>query len=189
MSFRTIFTPQLPGKKETNQTTFEIRLISKLYRYGLYLIILSFCSLVSMVKFRTAVILKKRNLNWCGSWKFPSDEVTNGFFNGITYVALFKFCWSLIFSDQFISIFYLYCLRFNMIARHTRTHARNTNIRAHPKSPINARTRARKLKEIEFADRSFLRKKWCISEICVFFPELYIEWWKRFPSDLHWKDQ
>ena len=121
MSFRTIFTPQVPEKIDTNQTTFEIRRISKLYRYGIYLIILSFCLLVSMVKFGTAVILKERNLNWCGSLKFPCDEVTNGFFNKITYVALFKFCWSLIFSDQFISIFYLYCLRFNMIARHTRT--------------------------------------------------------------------
>ena len=105
MSFRTIFTPQVPEKIDTNQTTFEIRRISKLYRYGIYLIILSFCLLVSMVKFGTAVILKERNLNWCGSWKFPCDEVTNGFFNKITYVALFKFCWSLIFSDQFISIF------------------------------------------------------------------------------------
>ena len=61
MSFRTIFTPQVPEKIDTNQTTFEIRRISKLYGYGLYLIILSFCLLVSMVKFRTAVILKKRN--------------------------------------------------------------------------------------------------------------------------------
>ena len=67
MSFRTIFTPQVPGKIDTNQTTFEIRRISKLYRYGIYLIILSFCLLVSMVKFGTAVILKERNLNWCGS--------------------------------------------------------------------------------------------------------------------------
>ena len=74
-----------------------------------------------MVKFWTEVIVKEGNLNWCGSRKFPSDKVTNGFLKSITYVVLFTFCWLLAFSDQFVSIFF--CLRFNVTATDTSTHA------------------------------------------------------------------
>ena len=51
----------------TDSSASEISPVSKVFGYGFYLIILLSCSLVSMVKFWTEVIVKEGNLNWCGS--------------------------------------------------------------------------------------------------------------------------
>ena len=47
----------------TDSSASEISPVSKVFGYGFYLIILLSCSLVSMVKFWTEVIVKEGNLN------------------------------------------------------------------------------------------------------------------------------